>query len=274
MTKVEKHVVYVPNNLRNAKRKEAFDLNIISQSFDNGKTLYKPKDVKERLFTIYNLKCAYCEKDIDDEPKHVEHYRPKDIYYWLAYSWDNLLLSCGRCNSSKGKGFKTLEPKVNYNNESFDNIHNLGNGYDEVEKPLIINPEKENILDLLIFNNKAIIDSPDMRVKYTIDEACKLNKASLVRERIKVINGFRDSIEEHYFLYGKDGYTGISRFIPDVKTFVKKCNKDNEFYSFRYFIINNIEIFFDNISIQKIIESIILKLKKDVNPLLPSNIDT
>ena len=51
---------------------------------------YKTKDVREAL-GIYNSKCAFCEQKVEE--LHIEHFRPKKIYYWLTYSWDNLLLS-------------------------------------------------------------------------------------------------------------------------------------------------------------------------------------
>lgn len=142
MTKIEKDFTDIPNILNSDNRKEAFDNNILANKFSDNKNLYKVPSVQKKLNKIYHLKCAYCEQKLLDAPKHIEHYRPKDTYYWLAYSWDNLLLSCGSCNSSKGNRFETTNSQVTYSNEDFINIHNLGNTYDLIEKPLIINPEK------------------------------------------------------------------------------------------------------------------------------------
>ena len=75
---------------------------------------YGHKNVRDALSAAQHGKCCYCEVWI---PKpyahgHVEHYRPKgtcrqdrssasmDGYYWLAYTWTNLYLSCSHCNSS------------------------------------------------------------------------------------------------------------------------------------------------------------------------------
>jgi hypothetical protein len=54
---------------------------------------------------------------------YVDHWRPKSSsrqalgqarvwpgYYWLAYSWDNLLLSCAFCNSNKSDLFPLGDP--------------------------------------------------------------------------------------------------------------------------------------------------------------------
>ena len=59
-------------------------------------------------------KCAYCEKSLSDIPVDAEHWRPKRRvtnatvqdhpgYFWLAYSWRNLLPACSMCNSYDGK---------------------------------------------------------------------------------------------------------------------------------------------------------------------------
>jgi uncharacterized protein (TIGR02646 family) len=57
------------------------------------------KVVKEQLWIETIDKCAYCEATTK-EVAHgdVEHFRPKSIYWWLAYCYDNYLVSCQICN--------------------------------------------------------------------------------------------------------------------------------------------------------------------------------
>lgn len=44
-------------------------------------------------------KCAYCESKADTVAYcDVEHFRPKTIYWWLAYWYENYLYSCQICN--------------------------------------------------------------------------------------------------------------------------------------------------------------------------------
>ncbi|WP_026804658.1 retron system putative HNH endonuclease [Aliarcobacter lanthieri] len=259
MIKVNKDFADVPKILKSQNRKDAFDKNISSNQYTDEKNLYKVGSVQKKLNEIYYLKCAYCEQKLLDAPKHIEHYRPKDIYYWLAYSWDNLLLSCGRCNSSKGIKFQVKKTMVTYNNESFEDIHSFGNSYDVIEEPMIINPEKEDVLDKLVFDKEGNISSLDDRVIYTICDVCNLNREELVQKRVKILNDFINKINKHYFLFLKKG--DLSRFLPDIKFFLDECNVRNEFYSFRYFIINYIEIFFEDENIQKILKALILKSK-------------
>lgn len=60
-------------------------------------------------------KCCFCEKPVSTAD--VEHFRPKSAwqqakglpqgkpgYFWLAYSWENMLIACTECNSKKNKG--------------------------------------------------------------------------------------------------------------------------------------------------------------------------
>lgn len=80
------------------------------------------KELKDEfLLDIHGSKCAYCEgKVVGLADLHVEHYRPKGKvtvrtdesdqktrkpfahpgYFWLAYEWYNLILSCPYCNTS------------------------------------------------------------------------------------------------------------------------------------------------------------------------------
>jgi hypothetical protein len=55
--------------------------------------------VKGELFAMQRRKCCYCEK-LEEQAKYrdVEHYRPKALYWWLAWTWENLLFACMDCN--------------------------------------------------------------------------------------------------------------------------------------------------------------------------------
>ncbi len=261
MIKVAKNFSNIPSILKRTNRKEAFDTNIASRCYSDSKNRYKVKSVQKRLNEIYHCKCAYCEQKLLDAPKHIEHYRPKNIYYWLAYSWDNLLLSCGSCNSSKSDNFEIEMSRVHYSGESFDTIHQLGNSYDALEKPLVINPEKEDVLLLIEYNKEAKIFSDDNRVSYTIDSACHLNRTELLQKRIVLLNDFVNQINKHYKLFKEKG--DITRFYPDIQSFFEKVSVENEFYSFRYYIIHNLDLFFDNKNIQKILQALILKVQNE-----------
>ncbi|AYB31662.1 retron system putative HNH endonuclease [Chryseolinea soli] len=85
---------------------------------------YNSKDIKRALKDLFYGKCAYCETKITTVTVgDIEHFRPKGEiideqkkklipgYYWLAYDWNNLLLSCNNCNR------KTTQETANGNEE-------------------------------------------------------------------------------------------------------------------------------------------------------------
>ena len=66
--------------------------------------------VKKELFEMQHRKCCYCGK-LEEQAKYrdVEHYRPKAYYWWLGWTWDNLLFACFECNREYKKDQFPLE---------------------------------------------------------------------------------------------------------------------------------------------------------------------
>lgn len=70
------------------------------------------REVAEDLWRTQYYKCCYCERKLEEGYNDVEHYRPKARadrspgsaethgYWWLAFTWDNLLFACPSCNRS------------------------------------------------------------------------------------------------------------------------------------------------------------------------------
>jgi len=113
--------------------------------------VYGHTDVRNALAAAQHGKCCYCEVEIEHPymARHVEHWRPKGAvkqgmgeplqypgYYWLAYDWDNLLLSCGVCNS----GYKsTVFPLADDNGRARNHHEDVG-----VEEPQLLKPDRED----------------------------------------------------------------------------------------------------------------------------------
>lgn len=86
-----------------------------SQAIDREKDLPDSyREYAETLWRAQHLKCAYCETLEQVKRNDVEHFRPagralrtKGVadpgYWWLAYTWTNLLFSCRNCNQAGGK---------------------------------------------------------------------------------------------------------------------------------------------------------------------------
>jgi uncharacterized protein (TIGR02646 family) len=110
--------------------------------------IYAHPTVRKALELRQHAKCCYCEAQ-PEKPYahlHVEHWRPKAYskqfrdaeelrpgYYWLAYDWDNLFLSCHFCNSSnKGNIFPLSNPDARARNHHADLA---------AERPLLLKPD-------------------------------------------------------------------------------------------------------------------------------------
>ena len=97
----------VPAAFRGPKRVEqALKLLVdagAKREFDSGYW----KKAKKQLKAESGGKCAYCEAPTSVVAHgDVEHFRPKNTYWWLAYCYDNYLFSCQICNQSfKGDAF-------------------------------------------------------------------------------------------------------------------------------------------------------------------------
>lgn len=65
------------------------------------------KKAKEQLKAESHGKCAYCESSTSTVAHgDVEHFRPKSVYWWLAYCFDNYTFAWQICNQSyKGSNF-------------------------------------------------------------------------------------------------------------------------------------------------------------------------
>ncbi len=119
--------------------------------------IYADPDVKTALSIAQHGKCAFCEAKVTHiSYGHIEHYRPKagyrqstnDMlnkpgYFWLAYTWENLLFSCELCNS-RHKG--NLFPLANPNRRAKSATDNLAD-----EQPLFIDPTSQYPSDFIRF---------------------------------------------------------------------------------------------------------------------------
>ncbi|MEI7869868.1 MAG: hypothetical protein WCI11_18430 [Candidatus Methylumidiphilus sp.] len=138
-----------------------------SDSFDS--KVYGHQTVKQALILMQHGKCCFCEsKILHIAYGDVEHYRPKagyrqnsedamqkPGYYWLAYSWDNLLLSCERCNRQYKKNLFPLLHEQKRAQCHHDDI--------DMEKPLLINPTSTDPKNHIGFRDEIpypIDDSP------------------------------------------------------------------------------------------------------------------
>ncbi len=233
MRKIEKYIE-VPNSLNHKtvqrKRSELIKAGCyIDEDLYN--KYYKKEDVKQALKSLYHQKCAFCESKV--EQLQVEHFRPKSVYYWLAYSWDNLLLACPNCNVYKSQTFEIEGTSAIYDANCLNDIHSLSIVYDKQENPKLVNPEKEDILHLLEIDEFGNLFSEDARVQYTI-EIFRLNRPFLTDERKEIFDNFERKLAECCKEYGDDKAILLKRIkelIGDYKE--QSTNITSTYYCFR-----------------------------------------
>jgi uncharacterized protein (TIGR02646 family) len=184
------------------------------------------------LQALYHQKCAYCETDpAAGSSLQVEHFRPKDknnrvskdsddrhAYYWLAYEWSNLLLMCAKCNGAKSDyfplaadGIRVVAPVTDaignlvavtdaadnflyFEHQLYDAPHFLA------EKPLLLNPEIENVESYYVINSAGEWKPLNEKAKVT-REICKLDRPELVLTRKKCITDFANRLKTHLKAY-------------------------------------------------------------------------
>ena len=233
MIKINKDFNDVPASLNSDKTNNARNKCIEAEKYIDS-TYYKCNDVKEKLKEIYNSKCVYCEKDISDSFQHIEHFRPKSIYYWLAFSWDNLLLCCDRCNNYKRLHFEIKETRASFHTNDLDNIHNLHKKYNTLEKQMMINPEIEDIEKDLIFERSGKIRSDNERLQHTI-EKCQVDRDEANEKRKRILDQLLNKINDRTYSEKHDEITGL------INDFITE-NKDSktEYLAFRRWVVCNL----------------------------------
>lgn len=258
-------IIKNPMPITNTDWQVAFKNNCDDKGWSNknNNRFYKPDDVKNALYNLYHKKCGYCEKSILDFDKHVEHYRPKSIYFWLSLSWDNLMLSCPQCNIKKNNKFDkyidgTTLDYDDYKNETLITVQDKIKEYDKIELPQIINPEQETATSLKahftfhLFDNKegkaGEIKPLTTRMEKTI-EVCQLNrsknskkKGGLVDKRWKILNTLMNSLKEDLNEYDKQDEREfrVRAIVLTFKKFkIETLDPSSEFSAWRYFILNN-----------------------------------
>ena len=109
-------------------------LNLYHQGTEIKSTDFKSvwSELNEVLWRKQGKCCCICETKITDAyARDIEHYRPKNEYWWLAYNYQNYYLTCAECNRKyKHIKFPLLDEtqKVNYSNRKSI----------QEEKPLLI----------------------------------------------------------------------------------------------------------------------------------------
>jgi len=87
--------------------------------------------------------CAFCDDllfPLSGEIGEIEHFKPKELFKNLAYTWSNLFPICRRCNSTKNDRFDDLLLKPDANDYKFDDWFRLDPNTFELKPKKLGNP--------------------------------------------------------------------------------------------------------------------------------------
>jgi uncharacterized protein (TIGR02646 family) len=114
---------------------------------------YNAPEIRAALCQAQEWKCCYCEIVLHAKGNPIEHFRPKSRarrgamfpdhgYWWLAWSWENLLFACPACNGTKGDRFP-LDPS--------GRVLPRGRRPPGPERPLLVDPASEQPMNEIRF---------------------------------------------------------------------------------------------------------------------------
>jgi uncharacterized protein (TIGR02646 family) len=190
-----------PPTLRSEKVQDARDA--FTQRAQDGEfdfkfdsSFYAAEDVKQALIKMQHGKCCLCESKITHVAYgDVEHFRPKKAvleddgllrrpgYYWLAYTWENLLLACEICNRREKRNVFPIEG---------ERAKRPGDDLDQ-EQPLFIDPagpdDPETLITFTDLGRAVAVDG-NRRGQITIQKL-GLNRDDLEEERRKRLQTLR-----------------------------------------------------------------------------------
>jgi uncharacterized protein (TIGR02646 family) len=168
------------------------------------------KAARAWLMKAFNGKCAYCEAFIQHtQYGDVEHFRPKGAveqngqrvrfatrlgeerehpgYFWLAYEWSNLLISCVLCNQpGKHMSFPLAA----------GSSHALTPAAVAEEAPQLINPRTEDPAPHVVFDETGTAIGLDARGVSCV-EILNLNRDELLQHRKDTYRSASDVFERY-----------------------------------------------------------------------------
>jgi uncharacterized protein (TIGR02646 family) len=168
-------------------------------TFQSG--IYGHDDVKAALRAAQHDKCAFCDSDMMHTGYgDVEHFRPKAAwqqregdplrypgYFWLAYDWDNLFLSCQLCNQRYKRNLFPLRVQRG----RADSLKRDTSG----EDPVLLTPSADVGRHITFVDEVAVPVNRSVKGRETI-RILALNRDELMKRRRKfldVLSALRDA---------------------------------------------------------------------------------
>lgn len=156
---------------------------------------YGDPQVKNALRAECSKKCIYCESYVEETSDfHIDHIKPKakGKFPELTYEYDNLGLSCTKCNRAKGSQYDASKPFINPYRDDPANHFNAVGGMIKHKLGDIRGEETEiklnlNRADLILARNRRFSEIHKM-VAVALDIAEPIMKATYVDQILKEVD--------------------------------------------------------------------------------------
>jgi uncharacterized protein (TIGR02646 family) len=175
------------------------------------------KALRSSLTKLFEGKCAYCEMLLT-EPE-VDRFRPPqeamdldghvddpDLYWWLAYDWENLYPACSGCTTAKGSRFPVRGRRAR---------PEARGAKLEKERRLVLDPCRDEPEQELRFARDGKVAGTTERGALSI-EVFALNRAELVEARRSAAENLLKTLVT---LQGPEAETQRNRLAPSAGAF-------------------------------------------------------
>jgi uncharacterized protein (TIGR02646 family) len=105
-------------------------------------------ELKTTLLDMSHQKCWYTEADDCVSDWHVDHFRPKDHYQWLAFDWKNYRIAGAKPNRKKSIHFPLHDQSTRASFEAPDI---------SPEHPRLLDPTVPDDIELILFDEEGVL---------------------------------------------------------------------------------------------------------------------
>jgi len=200
-----------------------------AKTFAFDRDVYGHAQVKEQLRRAQHDKCAFCEAKVTHVAYgDVEHFRPKagfrqrakdalgrPGYYWLAYTWENLLFACQICNQRHKQNAFPLQNPAKRARTHQDPLPD--------EKPTFVDPAAEDPAPLISFREEVPFGK-NRRGTATI-KALGLERAPLKERRKDLLDALRANFVIAHVLSAVEAAV-LSEEVRDAKDVLQRALDD------------------------------------------------
>lgn len=158
--------------------------------------------IRQELKSVSGVmeRCHYCG---GAEAHQIEHFRPKAIYPEHTFNWDNMLLACDKCNTSKGERFAICQGSRVLEVVAPSDSNICWQAFPT--QPGLLNPRTEDPLMFLHLDLETGVIQPSKplgsldyeRAKYTIEALKLTNRMALNEARKQALRDYGRLIKEY-----------------------------------------------------------------------------